>query len=289
MPHEQAQTYYQNPGDKVAEAFSNAEEAIYTITEMPEFAQACTQNHLDAIKSAHAPEYWQIVSNFAIEEIGKRRAEGEDSLELAAFEISALTPSYLFASRTLAHHEARNYKEARYLKERASYFNGLLRDAGATFEGMRASETSKAMETVAFMAGLSDSATIEQIKWTVRGAQHELAFGQILNHTSHNFTPATIEQDMRGIDYTINLGSETMLIDVKASLSEIEALGGGRGAFALRRSPTNPHRTPVVVMYSYVKDHEFNDHFTIPDELAASRAPVVNELLQKADFLIHAA
>lgn len=282
MTHETVPTNHQ-----AAEALLSAEEAIYSLVEQPAFAEACLQRGLDPNASVDTTPYWELVGDFALHDIAQRRAAGEPEVTLTAFELIALTPSFLHTEAALQHDQGSSREDMHDHKARASYFNGLLRYFGSNFDA-RASELSQAMANVADIAGLSGPDTDDEIRSVVRGAQHELAFGQILAHTGHGYQPADTEQDLKGADYTIELDGDRLLVDVKASLSEIEALGGEKSAFAIRW-PRNRHQEAVIVMYSLTQDADFHDSLAIPDQLAAERAPVLTNLLAQAKALRDAA
>lgn len=262
-----------------SEVFADAEESVFVITETPEFAEACLQSGLDPIKSTDTPKYWELVAGFALDDINNKRARGESEVNLAAYELVALTPSFLYANTALANHSAKNRDEFHNLKERVSYFNGVIRELGA--RGARASETMQAMANVASIAGLTDTDTSAYIRQTVRGAQHELVFGQILSYTGHWYEPASTELDLQGVDYTLDFNGVPLHVDVKASLSEVEALGVEKNAFAIKQS-RRQGELPTVVMYSLTHDREFHDTFAIDATAAAEKAAVLETLLTQA-------
>lgn len=270
-------TAEQNPSS-IQEAFYNAEESIYNITERPEFAAACLERNLNPIKSVDTRPYWDLVANFALKDIASRQS-AENTLEDAAFELLALTPSYLYAADALHKHDY-HPSQRQGLREQLSYYNGLLRHLGGEFEGIHASDILQATLNVADIAQLSGQHTQFELQDTIRGAQHELAFGQILQQAGFAFESADVDQDLKGIDYLVGVAGKTLQIDVKSSLNKIENLGESNLPYAIKPAH-NPHEKPVILIYSMIQDAEFHDTFSIPEEIAASRSAILSEILYK--------
>jgi hypothetical protein len=274
--------------NETTEAFLNAEGRLYDLVEEDAFSQRCLQKGLDPTTSVTDARYWEIVEDMVYDKLKEGEAKGESDLELAALQITAGTPLFLQAESLLKNHTPMSSHERHGLRERVSYFNSLIRYVGSTYPEVRASEISAAMVGAAEIAGMSGQETSHQIRNTIRGAQHELAFGQLLAAGGTEYRGATTEEDLHGIDYVVNVGNKTLLVDVKASLSEVEALGGSRGPFAVRWSQRR-NQPNVTVMYSLAKDSELGDSFYLADELAAERALKLNEFLEQASRLSRAA
>lgn len=288
MPEKQTSGINHEASSQLSEAFLGAEDAIYGITESPDFAQACLESGLDPLKSSHDQAYWSLVASFATDEVSKRREAGDNSMEVTAYELLALSPAAMFAESTLTKRQASGYQEAQQLKQMASYYNSLLRYFGSAFPDITVSETQQAIENVCSMAGLDDAAATAQVRHTVRGAQHELGFGQLLHHTGRTYEAAPLELDLQGTDYVVDVDGDQLRVDVKASLSEVEALGSASGPFAIRW-PRHKGQEATIVMYSLVQDAEFHDRFLVSDEIAEARAPVLNQLLTQAKTMRDAA
>lgn len=263
----------QTPDEKLNLALN----ASYDIPFDPQFEAECIAEGIDMDESP-TPQYWDKVADYAARSGQKAREQGESESVIALTELLAATPDYLIRqarldkdnqSRTLSSDERREDRGT------VSYFNGLIREVAAIEPGMSASSLAKHMAGVA-VGGLPKpmhAYATDAIRSVVRGAQHEAAFKQLLEHTGRSYREATLEEDLRGIDYAVT-GSDgsAAYIDVKASLSEIERLHGENTPFV--RKPDGK-----IVMYSMVTDKELADRFHVDDATAQQRAKVVVDAL----------
>lgn len=116
----------------------------------------------------------------------------------------------------------------------------------------------------------------EEAKATVRGAQHEVGYGQILEHTNLPFREARLEEDRQGIDYVIAEDTpQAAYVDVKASMNSIRRYGRPTGGKAVRTD------YGTITLHSPIKDPEFNDGFFISDRAAAAKAHELVRLLDE--------
>ena len=110
----------------------------------------------------------------------------------------------------------------------------------------------------------------------LRGAQHELGFGQILEQCDVEFREADAGEDMGGTDYFVfrRGGNRELKLDVKASLTEIEKR---------HRTDNLPYAVrpdSSAIVHSGIEDREFADSFFIPNELAQQKAAKLEPLLE---------
>ncbi|MGH7240912.1 MAG: hypothetical protein ACREGB_01290 [Candidatus Saccharimonadales bacterium] len=266
--------------EQVQQAFTTAE-AWRTETMLdPEF-RAMAQEWGIKPGDTNDPNYWRAFATYGYNYAASVRTEQGPSLEMDAFEVLSTAPAYAFEQYGLHHSGFNSYEERESARQTTSYFNGLIRAFGENYPDARAADVLMSLAKV--VNGSISNPTIRQeasnqLKATVRGAQHELGFGQILKAAGVRFMPATLEQDLSGIDYVVDDGrGRALFVDVKASLSEVEARGSA-GVFAVKREK-NSHR---IVMFSMLRDEEFGGTFSISAQTATEKAPVLLAQLQKA-------
>lgn len=265
-----------SPESAMATAFSNSKRLLYAMLDDPNFRTTCKASGIDPYEDVSSPAYWEIVAEQAGAFVEKAQATSGNTLPLLTFELLALTPDYLFTQQALNRNNFPNYASKRDAKEKVSYFNSALRIFATEFPDTNASTV------ISSLLGMANSAiedkhvrqsAVLSLKRTVRGAQHELAFEQILRHTGRQFTPASLEEDLEGIDFIVaGNNGEQLNVDVKASLNKIEAAGEMNELFV--RKPHNK-----VMVYSLTTDQELHDRFLLSDELAAQKAPMLDKLL----------
>jgi hypothetical protein len=280
--HEQLSTT-----DSTTEAFLNAEGHLYDIVEEDVFSETCLRQGLDPLASVTDARYWEIVEDMVNDKVKEGEANGESDLDLAALQITAYAPLFLQAEHLLNSHAAMSSQERQGLRQRTSFYNDLIRFVGGNYPDAQASSISGAMLGAAEIAGMSSPETSNQVRATIRGAQHELAFRQLLTERGKKFRDSTQEEDLHGIDFVVNVNGKDLMVDVKASLSEVEALGGSNGPFAMKWA-TNRHQPNKTVIYSMVKDSELGDNFHIDEDLAAERAQKLEYFLVQASQLSQA-
>lgn len=250
------------------------------MTRDPNFQAACTASGVDPYVGIATPEYWEIVAEHAEAFVEKAHSTNGNTLPVLAFELLALTPDYLFAQRDLTRNHFTSPDAKREAKEKASYFNSALRIFATEYPDVQASTLASAMLGMANSAiddkYIRQSAVLD-IKRAIRGAQHELAFEQILRHTGRRFTPASLEEDLDGVDFIVyGEGGKQLNLDVKASLFKINEAGEMNELFVRK-----PHGK--VMVHSLTTDEELKDRFWLDDNVAAQKAPVLEKLLVEID------
>lgn len=269
------------PSAEVAAAFEGAKTYIYNLSGDPSFHTACAQQNLDPFTAMDQPAYWDTAAGHAQNSIGKVREARGDSLRMSIIELATATPSFLFRQNALD----QNKYDSKHAKDKdleiASYYNSLVRDFGAKYPGAPVSEVVAGLQGMALLA-LEDpvmkSLASRHIKQTVRGAQHELGFGQILARTGLSYDTTSVSEDLRGADFIVEGERGPLMLDVKASLSDIEKHGVSDKSYARLRNGR-------VVMYSLLRDHEFNDTFAISEATAEEKAPVLRKFIHESESI----
>jgi hypothetical protein len=274
------QTPEQTPGQhEIIAAFGDAQQAIYKMTIDAQFQLRCATNNVDPYEDMDKPAYWDTVAEHAEAMVARTRERQVDSVRLSAFQLLACTPSYVFQQDAIDNEAHRNSVERHQGKRVMSYYNNLIRNFGANYPETNTTDLSVALLNMTNRAIESPTLqrnAVNQIRQTIRGAQHELGFGQILEYTSRDYRTTAVDEDLKGIDYIIGGNDAPELrVDVKASLSEIEHLSGRGMAYAVKRDGK-------IVMYSLIKDKEFHGTFQIGEASAQEKASTLNTLLYEA-------
>jgi len=257
--------------------FKDARDAFYDLPFDDDFVDFCRSNNIDPEDTAQ-PRYWEAAADFADQVSAKAREAGEDERRIAVRELFAATPDYIY-QQNIARHNRRDYADQdkyQNAKERVSYYNCLIRYVAEQCPDMQASALTKHLVGIANISVENEhlrEASSEAIRTTVRGAQHELAFGQLLAHSGREFRGASTEEDLEGVDYVVvNLDGSIELIDVKASQNTIESRGASNRPY-IRGSDGK------LTMQSLVTDRELHDRFFVSESLAEQRGVTLGRLL----------
>lgn len=271
------QTLYSTEAIRIA--LGEARESLNILTTAPTLQTLCVERGIDPTGEKDPQAYWRTVAELAYNTVQGVRAEHGTSLELDAFELISATPSFVYEHFALDHHTLTNNDKRHDAKRVASYYNATVRNFAYTHPEASAHDISGAL-LATVNEHISDSSVQRTANTTfhniIRGAQHELAFGQLLEATGRPYWPAGLEEDLAGIDYTVE-GTEGhyLNIDVKASLSEIENKGASNETYACKPDGN-------IVMFSLVQDKELHDKFFLPEESVNLKAPVLHQILGDA-------
>lgn len=284
----------QTPAENLESRLREAQHDFYDLPFAPEFEELCAERDID-VTATDRPEYWRAAADFAQEQSAQRHESGEDSRSTTLRELLASTPDFVHTQEALDRkrhnfptHEAymAHRRQIPELKQRASYYNGLVRYVAEQNPDLGASRLIKQLINITNIS-IEDRhlkmASVNYAREVVRGAQHELAFGQLLEHTGRAFRPATVDEDLHGADYVVDGRHGPIRLDVKASLSSIEAKGTFNQPFAI-----DP-RDGQVTIYSLVSDRQLADSFAVPDRIAEERGKYLDAVLEQIEDTNHVA
>jgi hypothetical protein len=262
----------QTSPEEIDALLHEARDAFYDLPFDEDFNALCVERGLDP-EDTSRPAYWEAAADFAAQSSAKAREAGEDERGIALRELFAATPDFIY-KRKIASGDFRNYPPEVYrsAKESVSYYNGLIRYVAEECHDMRASVLTKGLVGIANISveheGLKQSSP-DAIRDVVRGAQHEMVFGQLLEHTDRDFRTATVEEDLEGTDYVVLSPDGTeQRIDVKASQGTIVHRGG-------TSRPYVNGEYGNIIFFSLVEDRELHDRFYVTDKLAEQKAQVL--------------
>lgn len=262
---------------------------MYKMQDDPNFLGICEQRGVDPFDDMSTPGYWQLFNKFAGQRITAMRERGASGLMIDTLELAALTPSHIYNQTYLDSlqpllkqggfktlNPEQKERHAASLRQ-ASEFNGHVREFGIQWNPQAAGLHKSLGELIPMSVEKNGRVGAGRtLAACIRGAQHELGFAQILTAAGIANRPASTDEDIKGKDVIVTEpGYPALDIDVKASLTEIEAKGGANEAFA-----KDPRGTFKV--YSLIKDSEFADgRFRLSDADAAQKATIIPGLLAK--------
>lgn len=268
--------------ETIAQAFDSARKGVLAMTGAPEFHDACAAASLDPYDDMDKPAYWETFSAYAYESIAAEANGQPFTLEQEARNLLAETPRFLFAQLELESRHTLPREQKDFDRIIASYYNNLIRSFAHNHPAARVSDVKAGLLA---MANISiEDETVRQnaaraVHATLHGAQHELAFGQILGYTGLNFQAAEPEQDLVGIDYMAQTQSGSWFgLDVKASDRLIA--GDKRNKFLYAPKSGHPYE---LVVHSLTHDNELKDRFFTPEETAAKKSGYVLSMLAAAE------
>ena len=264
--------------ETVEPALKEALHSFYDLPFDPQFNELCVSRGLNP-EDTGKPAYWEAAADFASST--PNAENGEDEKYSALKELFAATPDFIYQQKILEHesHKYAAHNVYQNARERASYYNGLIRHVAQEWPDIRASVLATSlMNVVNISIERTDikQSSLQGIRETIRGAQHELAFGQLLAHTGRDFRSANVGEDLHGIDYVVSdPNGSTILIDVKASQHTLERRGSSM-------QPYIRSLDGQLTMSSLVTDTELNDRFFVSERLAVQRAETLNRILTEA-------
>ncbi|PSO43272.1 hypothetical protein BRC19_01255 [Candidatus Saccharibacteria bacterium QS_5_54_17] len=263
---------------EIDESFGRARANLMSLVQSPEFHQACAEADVDPFDDTEVA-YWQVMQNQAEEVLDSAKDVGEmNETDYQTNRLVFAAPNYVMRQAELEGGDSNPPQNRREAKVVASKFNDAMRDFATAFPEVNASALEVNLQNVVNETMFEEEmiqAGSEYIKQSIRGARHEAAFGQILAQAGFNFRETTIEEDLKGADFMIETGDGEAPLDVKASLSDIEARGQ-------EQQPCTVKPDGTVVIYSHLLDSEFAGKLGISEDKAAEKAEIVAPSLEEA-------
>jgi hypothetical protein len=193
--------------------------------------------------------------------------------------------SKLDASRNLSSKEKINYKSI------ASEYNALLRDFMSYYPDSKISDLENylldsALYVSAFDQDISKASVSinNTIKPALRGALHEYCVEQQLqylveNGQIDNYRTSSVAEDLKGIDFiAVTVNGKQIKLDVKASLSEIEAQSH-------KQSTAYHYDGNKTIVYSLARDAEFKGKLTLEPNLVQEKSGYMYQIIDNITLL----
>ena len=190
------------------------------------------------IDDINPEEYWLNVAEAAHEKVANEYSSTDTEITKgSALTLIAATPYYLLSQQRLNAARA-NHPTARPLSEEEKYartyyvswFNGLIRDYALLHPDIVTPDVNKSLTEVIRKSDITKHPEAFQrlLAETIRGAQHELAAGQVFAAFSE-VRYSTTEEDLKGIDLVMKHGRAGIPIDIKSSSAATQKATGLHG------------------------------------------------------------
>lgn len=159
-------------------------------------------------------------------------------------------------------------QQYRSLKRNLAVFNHTLKDTIDNDQRISPEELFNYVSEAGLLYGYTGR-TLQQLnretKQSIEGMRHELAFEAALLRTDYNLLDTSIDDDMHGIDYKVELGNgKTLSIDVKSSQSTAIQSQNKQDEYHLKQNIPSPR--DKLVMWSGFTSADF------PEDQPGSRS-----------------
>lgn len=229
---------------------------------------------------------------------GKMTSEQIDQIKLIAnaplFLHNKVEISYYDTERKKRWLSDEEWKYYQDFKPYMIWYNQLLADYAYDNPQAKLSDMNKGLteQSLSSFPGQTDMVEM-YIKQATRGARTEAASRQLLDLTDIDYSPGTIEDDLRGGDLIVYYQGMRIKVDIKSSLSEIVKIQGGYGkidnelssyAILKKRSDHDDVERHVVVLFPGFSDADLGDSLglQLPAEQMQQRANLMATQLRSA-------
>lgn len=192
--------------------------------------------------------------------------------------------SYYENERDVRHLSDEEWQYYQDFKPYMIWYNQLLADYAYANPRATLSDMNTALITQALPSFPGEAEAVERhIKQATRGARTEAASRELLDRTPIDYSPGTIEDDLRGGDLIVTYKGHRVKVDIKSSLGDIAAVRGGYAeidqhhlsyAILKARRDGNDKAKHVVVVFPGFTDEDFGDSLSLqlPDEVIQQHA-----------------
>lgn len=248
---------------------NNAATIVAELDYNPDFQKYLIDNNVH-LNPGDALEYWTAVGDYT--ETYTHDNESVSTLEKDSFALIANLPAAMVASYQLdRYRDNLPSLQKRTAKESVCSYNRLVRHFVTEYPQDSDALTASLLEATLVTIGSESHDFLEKsesaIQKTLRGMMHEIGFAQILEAAGIPFREATIEEDLKGKDLIILFNGREIGVDVKASLSEIEAKHKGDSGKPYVVKPNGD-----IVMFSMLLDKHFEGGFKADESHVAEIA-----------------
>lgn len=261
--------------------FTAARKALLDAPFEPDFQRKC-HDYGVSLNDTDSYYYWSVMTEYQ----GERAQDPAiPPQEAYARVVSANSMESILRFAEIS--QTSDYATVREHKLGLSRFNKLLRSFTDGYPDTKASQlisqlNRTSLATIGHSSHSIQSTAENYIKDVVRGVQHESVFGCILEALvrkfprDFKFRGTNEEEDLRGADYILVTPKQSIKIDVKASLSQIESrqVGNGRDVKPFAFSPEGN-----MTIFSGFTDQELKGRFFVTPEEADERLKLLEMAL----------
>lgn len=249
-------------------------------------------------------EYAQALSQYAREYCEKREENKSiKQVQIDQIKLLANAPYYLHNQKDISFYE--NERDVRRLtdeewqryqdfKPYMIWYNQLLADYAYTNPQAKLSDLDTALVQQALPYFPRESEAVERnLKQAARGARTEAISRELLDRTPIDYSPGTIDDDLRGGDLIVTYKGHRVKVDIKSSIGDIAAVRGGydaidthhlRYAILKARSDGDDKAKHVVVLFPGFTDSDMGDFLSLqlPEENIQQHADSLTKQLHLA-------
>ncbi|MBC7943274.1 hypothetical protein H7X68_02130 [Candidatus Saccharibacteria bacterium] len=250
-------------------------------------------------------EYANALSVHAQEYCDARKISQSQSDQI---KLLANVPYYLHNQKESSYYE--NERDVRHLtdeewqyyqgfKPYMIWYNQLLSDYVYTNPQATLSDMDTALIEQALPSFPGELESVERnIKAAVRGARTEAVSRELLDLTQIDYSPGTIDDDLRGGDLIVIYKGNRVKVDIKSAISDIAAVRGGYSeidkhhlTFAIFKARRDGHDKTkhVVVIFPGFTDSDLGDSLSLqlPEKDIQKHADSLAKQLQLAFDELH--
>jgi len=281
MSHESIPVNPERTSAEIAESLSTAVRSMYELTASTDFENACTDAGVNPYDDFGTAAYLQVMANVG----DQKAAEEGDMLQSQALRLITATPMIV---RNQVERDSRlasgQSDTGMAIARQATDYNEQLREFSTAFPSIKAADLEKALLDATNMVVESQRVIArapDTIRGKLRGIQHEIAVGKIIELTGRQVTPGSSDEDLSGDDWIVTeVDGTTLYIDAKASLREIDPSGKAERPYAVKLNG-------AIALYSMCRDTDFRGMMVLPDAVAAAKAPAFDTILDAAQRDFH--
>lgn len=231
------------------------------------------------LEDEDAYRYWEELAVFTAKEASDNSLSQleSQSLQLAGFLPNFISNKYLLEQHSAVPRSQQSpydAKEVKNAKMTASVYNSLLRDFARNHPQDPDQLHASLLETSLATFGAESNDVLDfadkTIKTTLKGVKHELAFAAVLDRFNVNYRDTTTREDLQGRDLVVKINDHEIGVDVKASLTKVDAENRGSTNTAIATKANGD-----LVVYSLFEDKDFKRSFVPTDEALDLKSTVI--------------
>jgi hypothetical protein len=297
------ETAQNTPETVTSPVWSEASRVVRGFTTDPVFIESLQQQGINP-SDRTTVDYANALSLYAENYVSVYREDGTlEKKQADQITLLANAPYFLHVQKEVGFYEKKrevshylSNDEWNYMKGFKPYmvwYNQQLSDYEYTNPDEKMSDLNRALITQSLPSFPRENQMVDkEIKQVTRGARTEAVSRQLLDLTEIEYSPGTIEDDLRGGDFIIIHKGHRIKVDVKSSLSSIAEIRHGYReieeksisyAISKNRRDKNSEQH-VVVLYPGFEDKDMGDSFRLQfsDKGIQERAKNVDRQLHLA-------
>jgi len=249
-------------------------------------------------------EYAHALSDYAREYTDTVKNDPKtDQKQLAQVSILANTPYFMHIQKQVAYFDYdldrhqrlsdEDWNQFQSFKPYLIWFNQQISDYAYSSPSEKITDVDAALISQVEHLFPEELSLIEkEVKQVVRGARTEAVARELLDRTSIDFSPGTVEDDLHGGDFIVLHNGHRIKVDIKSSRSSVARVRHGYEEMEKRNISyaisINKHdktrEQHVIVLYPGFRDKDLGDslRLQLPDDIIQQHADYVAQQLHLA-------